>query len=206
MNICIFASGSGTNFKAILEAKESGYLESDILLLITNNSHCPAVEIAKENNVDYCHISRGIFPDLSNKDYSKKFVDSLRMHNIDFIVLAGYMQMIPNEVIQNFENRIINIHPAVLPLFGGKGMYGVNVHKSVIASGMRVTGITIHFVDKNYDEGKIIFQKCINVDFDDDEFSLQKKVHRLEHKYYSEIIKLFEEQRIEIINGKVRVK
>ncbi len=100
--------------------------------------------------------------------------------------------MIETEVLKKYKNKIINIHPALLPSFGGKGMYGINVHKAVIASGVKVSGITVHFVNENYDEGKIIFQKCCEVKSDDDELSLQKKILKLEHKYYTQVIKMFE--------------
>lgn len=193
MNICIFASGSGTNFEAILNSIKKKILRSKVSLLITNSSVCGAVNIAKKNNIKFIHISRKLFPALSEEDYSNKFISALKKFKIDFIVLAGYMKTIPDAVIKLYKHSIINIHPALLPSFGGKGMYGMNVHKAVIESGVKVSGITIHFVSEDYDKGRIIFQKCCTVNNNDDEFSLQKKVRRLEHKYYPEIIKKFEE-------------
>lgn len=206
MNICVFASGAGTNFKAILDSQKKGYLSSKVALLITNNSGCGAVDLAKENDVDYLHVSKKIFPALSEKEYSNIFLTALEKYKIDFIVLAGYMKIIEPGVIKIFKNRIINIHPALLPSFGGKGMFGINVHRAVIASGVKVSGVTIHFVDENYDKGKIIFQKCCVVESDDDEVSLQKKILKMEHRYYPEIIKKFEEGKVDIENGKVVVQ
>jgi len=203
LNICVFASGTGTNFEAIVNSIKKGYLSSKISLLITNNSNSGAAAIASRNNIHLHHISRKIFPDISDLEYSEKFLSSMNKFNIDFIVLAGYMKKIPDEVISKFRKRIINIHPALLPSFGGKDMYGTNVHKAVIESGMKVSGITIHFVDEVYDEGKIIFQHCCEVNYDDDEFSLQEKVKKLEHKYYTEIIKKFEEGKVSVVNGRV---
>ena len=113
------------------------------------------------------------------------------------------MNLIPDEVIQEFRLRIINIHPALLPSFGGKGMYGINVHRAVIASGVKVSGITVHFVNEYYDEGRIIFQKCCEIESDEDEYSLQEKIKDLEYEYYSFVIKKFEEEKVEIRNGKV---
>jgi len=205
LNICIFASGSGTNFKAIISSVKNGYLNSKISLLITNNPHCTAVEIAQKNGIAVINISRKLYPDLTDSEFYKKFLKVFEDYEIDFLVLAGYMQKIPDELISKFRNRIINVHPALLPSFGGKGMYGINIHKAVIASGAKVSGITIHFVDENYDEGKIIFQHCCEVSYDDDEFSLQEKIKELEHKYYSMTIKKFEEGKIQIVNGKVKV-
>jgi phosphoribosylglycinamide formyltransferase-1 len=192
LNICIFASGSGTNFKAILEAKKSGIIVSDINLLVTNNSDCGAVDIAKENNIPVFHISRKAYPDLSEEEYAGLFLRKLEEHKIDFIVLAGYMKMMSPVVIRKYPDRIINIHPALLPKFGGKGMYGMNVHRAVIEAGEKVSGVTIHFVNEKYDEGKIIFQKTVDITEDDNAESLQKKVLKLEHKYYSEVIRKIE--------------
>lgn len=187
-NISIFASGTGTNFEAILKAKKKGIIKSNIPLLITNNSNCGAVEIAKRNSIDVVHISRKVYPDLSEENYAEVFLKVLKNYKIDLIVLAGYMKLLPGALIDEYENKIINIHPALLPSFGGKGMYGINVHRAVLDAGVKVTGITIHFVNKEYDKGRIIFQKCIEINSDDDEYSLQKRVLKYEHKYYPLII------------------
>lgn len=189
----MFASGTGSNFKAIVDASNDKYLSSRVSLLISNNSDCGAAEIARKNNIDFVHISRKVYPNLSETEYSQLFIKALEDHDIDLIVLAGYMKLIVPEVLKKYKGRIINIHPALLPAFGGKGMYGLNVHKAVIESGEKKTGITIHYVDENYDDGEIIFQECIDVDENGDAESLQKKVLKLEHKYYPEIIKRIEE-------------
>lgn len=187
-NISIFASGTGTNFEAILKAKKKGIIKSNIPLLITNNSSCGAVDIAKRNSIDVVHISRKVYPDLSEEEYAEVFLKVLKNYKIDLIVLAGYMKLLPAALIDEYENRIVNIHPALLPSFGGKGMYGINVHRAVLDAGVKVTGITIHFVNKEYDKGRIIFQKCVEIFSDDDEYSLQKRVLKYEHKYYPLII------------------
>lgn len=194
MNISVFASGTGTNFEAILRSRQAGIIESDVKLLITNNSGCGAVKIAENYGVNIEHISRKKYPELSETEFGKKFLKILKNYGIEFIALAGYMKMIPVEVTEYYNERIINIHPALLPSFGGKGMFGINVHKAVIEAGVKVTGITIHFVNKEYDKGKIIFQKCIEIDERDDEFTLQKKVLKLEHEYYSLIISKLEKE------------
>lgn len=196
MNICVFASGGGSNFRALLEAKKENYLKSDFKLLITNNSNCGAVKIAKDFGIDSFHISKKVFPTLNEFEYEKLFCDILDEYKIDLILLAGYMKMIDVEVIRKFKNKILNIHPALLPAFGGKGMYGLNVHKAVIESGTKESGITIHVVDEHYDNGKILFQKKVTVDESDNEFTLQKKILVLEHKYYKDIVKNIEEGKI----------
>ena len=205
MKICVFASGAGTNFKAIIDSVKKGFLSSEISLLISNNPDCDAVKIAAVNNIEFKIINRKFYGDYSDEDYSEVFMKFLSEYSIDFIVLAGYMQIVPSVVVKKFHYRIINIHPALLPSFGGKGMYGLNVHKAVIESGVKISGVTIHFVNEDYDKGSIIFQKCCDVNFDDDKFSLQEKIRKLEHEYYPVIIRKFEEGKVELLNGKVRV-
>ena len=200
MNICVFASGAGSNFKAILDSIKKGYLKSKVCLLITNNPDCGAVKIAGKNKIDHLSINKKLFAELTEKEYSDIFLNALKKYKIEFIVLAGYMKIIRPEVLRKYRNKIINIHPALLPSFGGKGMYGINVHKAVIASGVKVSGITVHFVNENYDEGKIIFQKCCEVKTADDEISLQKRVLRMEHKYYPRVIKSIEDLEFGISN------
>jgi len=192
LNICVFASGSGTNFRALIEAKKSGIINSEISLLITNNSDCGAVQIALENGIPYYHISRKVYPDCSDERYSEIFLEKLEKHKIDFIALAGYMKMIDAGIIKKYPNRIINIHPALLPAFGGKGMYGMNVHIAVIESGAEESGVTIHYVNEKYDEGEIILQEKVKVEPDDTAETLQKKVLKLEHRCYAEAIKIIE--------------
>jgi phosphoribosylglycinamide formyltransferase 1 len=194
LNICIFASGSGTNFRAIIEAKKSGIIKSNISLLITNNSDCGAVNIAVENNILFFHISRKVFPNCTDEEYSQIFLDKLEEYKIDLIVLAGYMKMIDAGIIRKFHNRIINIHPALLPAFGGKGMYGMNVHKAVIEAGVKESGVTIHYVNENYDDGKIILQEKVEVTPDDTAETLQKKVLKLEHRCYAMAIGILEKK------------
>lgn len=201
----MFASGAGTNFKALLLSRKRNKIKSDISLLISNNSDCGAVKIAKESGINCKVINKNIYPGLSDKNFDELFLKELKKSKIDFIVLAGYMKLLNKEVLRKYKNRIINVHPALLPSFGGKGMYGANVHRAVIASGVKVSGITIHFVNEKYDEGKIIFQKCCDVDFEDDENSLSQKIRKLEHKYYPEIIKKFEDKKVLILKNKVKV-
>lgn len=165
-------------------------------MLITNNSGCGAAKLAERNGIPVAHISRKKFPDFSARQYSELFINALRKHKIDFIVLAGYMKLIENDVLRKFRNRVVNIHPALLPSFGGKGMYGMNVHRAVIKSGVKVSGVTIHFVNENYDEGGIIFQKCCEIKSGDDAIALQKRILKMEHRYYPEVIKKLEDGNI----------
>ena len=203
MNICVLASGAGSNFRELVRSSENGLITSHISLLITNNSDSGASIIAKDHGVECLHISRKKFCTISDDEFSAMFLHELVSRKIDFITLCGYMKRVPQTVLEHFRNRIINIHPALLPSFGGKGMYGINVHEAVIRSGVKVSGITIHFVDGDYDLGRIIFQKCCEVSSEDDEYSLQEKIRDLEHEYYSFVIKKFEDGKVELRNGKV---
>ena len=197
-NICVFASGGGSNFNALISAKRNYIFKSEIKLLISNNSSCGAVEIAIRNKIPFAHISRRVFPELIDVEYQKLFLDKLKEYGIDLIILSGYMKLVEPVVVKNFKNRILNIHPALLPAFGGKGMYGMNVHKAVIASGTATSGLTIHLVNEDYDKGRILFQKTVPVDKNDDEYTLQKKILNLEHTYYSQVIRDIEEGKINL--------
>ncbi|MBI5404506.1 MAG: phosphoribosylglycinamide formyltransferase [Ignavibacteriae bacterium] len=188
----MFASGSGTNFRALIEAKKSGIIKSDISLLITNNSDCGAVKIADEFDIPHFHISRKKYPDISEEEYAEIFLNKMEQHKIDFIVLAGYMKIIDEKIIRKYHNRIINIHPALLPAFGGKGMYGMNVHNAVIESGVKESGVTIHYVNEEYDRGEIILQEKVLVESEDTAETLQKKVLKLEHRCYAEALSMIE--------------
>lgn len=202
----MFASGAGTNFNAILKSIESGYLKSSVTLLITNKTDSGASVTAEKNKIGIFHTDKISIQNLTEEEFCGKLLNVLKEYDTDFIVLSGYMQKIQSDIIKNYRNRIINIHPSLLPSFGGKGMYGLNVHRAVIKSGVKVSGITIHFVNESYDEGGIIFQKCTEVNENDDEYSLQEKIRKLEHEYYSYVINKFEEGKVSVAGSRVIVK
>ena len=178
--IIIFASGDGTNVEQIIKYFKNNN-EVNIQLILTNNSNAGVLKRAKKHRIP------AIF--YNNEAFENKIVfEILNSLNPNLIVLAGFIRKIPNTIISRFPNKIINIHPALLPSHGGKGMFGIEVHKSVIRSNDSKTGVTIHYVNSNYDEGKIIFQKSLKVDPDDSPESLFRRVQKLEHKYYSLII------------------
>ena len=184
--IAIFASGTGSNFKNIYNNICNGYINASIEILISNNLNCKSINFAKKNNIHYKIINNFRF---SENDIEGVMLKTLKEHEIDLIVLAGYMKKIPNQIISVFEKKILNIHPSLLPKFGGKGYYGMKVHEAVIKSNEKKTGVTIHFVDSGYDTGKIIFQESIDVLSHDTPNSLCKKVLAIEHKIYPKIIK-----------------
>lgn len=179
--IAIFASGSGSNAEAIMDYfKENEYISVDLLL--TNNPNAYAIERAKKFAVP-CKI-------FTKQDIETEAVlEWLRVPGITHIVLAGYLWLIPEYLVKAFPNRIVNIHPALLPKYGGKGMYGMKVHEAVRAANDLQTGITIHLVNTKYDEGEILAQKTVDVSPSDTPGDIANKVHELEHKYYPEVIK-----------------
>ncbi len=204
MNIAVFASGRGSNLMAILNAIKKGVLKAKISVVISNNSNAGALEIARANGIDALHISRKQFS--SDEEYVRKILDELRSRNIQLIVLAGYMKKIPPEVIKEYPNRILNIHPALLPSFGGQGMYGLNVHRAVIESGVKITGVTVHIVDEEYDHGPIVMQKAVEVRDDDTPETLAQRVLEVEHEVYPQAIKLFVEGKVKVLGRKVFIQ
>ncbi|MHC1703805.1 MAG: phosphoribosylglycinamide formyltransferase [Tenuifilaceae bacterium] len=179
-NIAIFASGSGTNAENIINHFKSKNI-AKVTLILTENPNAYVLERAKNQNIKTI---------VFNIDELKGgfVLSQLKSQQIDYIVLAGFLKLFPAEIIDEFPHRIVNIHPALLPKFGGKGMYGEKVHKAVIESGDRESGISIHYVNKHYDEGNIIFQaKCMVTENDSPE-SLAQKIHALEYKYFPQVI------------------
>jgi phosphoribosylglycinamide formyltransferase-1 len=174
--IAILASGSGTNAENIIK-HFSKSKNINISLILSNNKNAYVLERAKKYNIPAFVFSKNEL----NQDFIKNLLFSF---SIDYIVLAGFLLLIPEKIISTYRNRIINIHPALLPKYGGKGMYGDNVHKSVIENKEDKSGITIHFVNEKYDEGQIIFQDFCKVEQFDTIDSLAKKIHQLEYENF----------------------
>ncbi len=179
--VSIFASGSGSNAEKFFEHFQNDP-EIEITSTFTNNRSAGVIERANRFNIPH-HIY--------NRTYWKTgeaIIDVLQQEQIDFIVLAGFMLLIPDGLVKTYPNRIFNIHPALLPKFGGQGMYGMNVHKAVKAAEESESGITIHFVNENYDEGQIIVQASCAIDSSDSAEEIAKKVLRLEHENYPKVV------------------
>ena len=179
--IAIFASGNGSNAQNI-----SDYFADNenikISLILTNNKESYVLERAKKLKIPAVYFDK--------KDFylSENVLNKLQSFQIDFIVLAGFLWLIPKNLIQNFPNRIINIHPALLPKYGGKGMFGMKVHEAVKKSGDAETGITIHFVNDKYDEGEVIFQVKVKVEKSDSVEDIAAKIHKLEYEHFPRVI------------------
>jgi phosphoribosylglycinamide formyltransferase-1 len=178
--IAIFASGSGTNAEAIMQHFRQ-HPSIEVVLLLSNNAQAYALERAKKFQVITKQFNKEQF---RGADVRHSLVEAEVTH----IVLAGFLWLVPKELVEAFPNRIINIHPALLPNFGGKGMYGEKVHAAVKAAGETKTGITIHLVNDQFDEGKILFQATCDVGLDDTPDTIAEKVHRLEHEHFPTVI------------------
>lgn len=192
LNVAVFGSGRGSNFRAILNAIDAGRLPGvRIALVLSNNSGAGILEVARSAGLPAVHLSEKQFQG------ERAFVDALgttlHRHGADFIALAGYMKRVPPEIVGVFRNRIINIHPALLPKFGGKGMYGIHVHQAVLAAGERFSGATVHMVDEEYDRGPIVLQRQVPVRPDDTAETLAARVLEVEHEIYPEALRLLAE-------------
>lgn len=180
-NIAIFASGSGTNAENIIKYF-SNRNSAKVRVVLSNMRKAPVLKRAEAHDV------RTLFFERKEFYVTGKVLRYLALYKIDFVVLAGFLWLVPESILEKYPGRIINIHPALLPAYGGKGMYGDAVHKAVIKNKEKESGITIHYVNKKYDEGDIIFQARCNVDSDDTPESLAQKVHELEYKYFPLVI------------------
>jgi len=180
-HIAIFASGTGSNARKIMEY----FAENDrarVVLVVSNKPDAGVLDIAHEHHVPTYVIGRKDFYE------TEELLDVLDKYRVDFIALAGFLWLVPTYLVRAFLKRIVNIHPALLPKFGGKGMYGNRVHEAVKAAGEHETGITIHFVNEHYDEGDIVFQATCSVEPGDTPDTIAHKVLKLEHRYFPEVI------------------
>lgn len=182
INIAIFASGSGTNAEAIM-SHFSDSPSGRVALLLSNRKDAYALRRAERFGVPAAVFSREEFCDPAGK-----VAALLREYRIDFIVLAGFLWLVPTYLTDSYAGRIVNIHPALLPKFGGKGMYGEHVHEAVIAAGEKESGITIHLVNERYDSGDTLFQATVPVEADDTADTLAAKIHVLEHRHFPPVI------------------
>ncbi len=179
-HLAIFASGAGTNAQQIINYFEKS-TKAKIALIVCNNPNAGVLEIASKENIPILLLEK-------NKFLEHGYVYELKGYQIELIVLAGFLWKIPSKLIDAFPNKIINIHPALLPAFGGRGMYGTAVHLAVVAAKEKESGITIHYVDEKYDHGKIIFQAKCSLKENESAESLAKKIHQLEHEHYPKVI------------------
>jgi phosphoribosylglycinamide formyltransferase-1 len=181
MNIAIFASGSGSNALKIMEYFKR-HKKIQVSLICTDNPHAGIIEKSAKYEKPVKIFSKEEYCD------GNFLAEYLKSQNIDFVVLAGYLKLIPKELIAAYPQKIVNIHPALLPKYGGKGMYGMNIHKAVIANKEEVSGITIHLVDEIYDNGRVLFQEALLIFQNWTAETLQQEILRMEHYYFAAVI------------------
>ncbi len=188
LNIAVLGSGRGSNFLAILTAIENGKIPgARIACVLSNNSSAGILQIARDHALPAYHLSRQQY--ATEEEYVEGLCGVLDGHGANLIVLAGYMKLLPAELITRFRSRILNIHPALLPRFGGKGMYGMHVHEAVLMAGESESGATVHSVDEIYDHGVILLQKKVPVFPGESADSLAARVLAVEHELYPEVIR-----------------
>ena len=192
MKIAVFVSGRGSNLNAILNYPDLNN-KVEVAAVVSDKIDCKAYEIAKEFGIKTFTIGAGI-----GRINQNEITSTLKKLGVSFIVLAGYLKLIPNDLIENFKNKIINIHPALLPSFGGKGMYGMNVHRAVFDSSSKVSGATVHLVDNTYDTGKIVAQRCVDISDVKTPEEIAERVLKIEHQLLPEVVKAFAEDRVKI--------
>ena len=192
----ILVSGKGSNMTAIINACEEGYLPAKVEVVISSNPKAGALEIAKEKNIKTVHY--GTFQNQNLEEIDLSVCKVLCDSKVDFVLLAGFMKKVGRTVLTKFKGRILNVHPSLLPKHGGKGFYGLNVHRAVIDAGDQESGATIHLVSEEYDEGTILAQKSVIVDPKDTPELLAAKILKIEHVLYVETVK-------EIIEGNIKI-
>ena len=205
MKIAVFVSGGGTNLQAIIDKIASGEITNvEISEVIASNESAFAIERAKKAGIPAKVISK---KDLGAEAYDDATLTELNSLGVELVVLAGFLSMLGPKTVAAYANRIINIHPALIPSFCGQGMYGIRPHEAVLAKGVKVSGATVHFVNEHYDEGPIILQKAVDVLPDDTPETLQKRIMKeCEQVILPQAIQLIADGRIEVVNNLVRVK
>ncbi|MEJ2682763.1 MAG: phosphoribosylglycinamide formyltransferase [Candidatus Sulfobium sp.] len=193
------ASGRGSNFQSIIDSVESGYLDAEIKVLVTDNRDAFALERARKSGIESLVVVPKEFG--SRDDYFRRIAEELRGRGVSLVVLAGFMRIVGKPLLHEFPNRVMNIHPALLPSF--PGLHG---QRQAVDYGVKISGCTVHFVDEGMDTGPIIIQAAVPVRHDDTEESLSERILRLEHRIYPEAIKMFVEGRLDVRGRKVIIK
>lgn len=202
LKIAFMASGTGSNFQVILDRIRDGRLFGvKVEFLITNNSQCGAALLARSAGIPVIHISGNTHPDPIA--LAKAMVDAVNQYGVDLMVLAGYMKQVPDALLARLPDRVINVHPALLPAFGGPGHWGRYVHEAVVTAGVRVTGATVHFVDSVYDHGKIIAQRAVPITFQNTVDEVAALVLQQEHDLFWRVVEAFAQGKVRVVDGKV---
>ena len=199
MNIAVFCSGNGSNFQAIANSVKNGEIKAKIALIVCDNPQAFALKRAEKLGIRSLLVEGKKFQ--SRDEYEAEIIKNLEKENIELICLAGYMRIVSPSLVQRYSNKILNIHPALLPSF--KGTQGI---KDALDYGVKVSGVTVHFVNDKMDQGPIILQEALEIKDDDTEKSLAERIHQIEHKLYPQALRLFVEGRLEIEGRKVKIR
>jgi len=202
--LAVFASGRGSNFEAILKKIREQYIPATVELCITNNPDAGVIGLASKHGIPIKILVPKTFSD--SYAYDEAILKELIAARIDYIILAGYLKMIGPQIVERYSNKIINIHPALLPAFGGKGMYGHHVHQAVFDRGVKYSGVTIHLVNKEYDAGPIVLQEVVPVDGINSAQEIAEKVLMVEHRVFPRAVKWLVEDRLQVNGSRVRIK
>jgi len=199
----VSGQGRGSNMQAIIDACKSGKINGEVALVLGVKDDAPAIERARSQDIPTLAISPKAYE--TTEAYDAAVFDALAAANIDLICLAGYMRVLGQNIVDHWRDRIMNVHPALVPSFCGKGMYGHHVHEAVIARGVKFTGVTVHLVDEEYDAGPIILQRVVPVDEDDTADTIAARVLIEEHRTYTDAIALFAQGRLRAVGRKVKI-
>jgi len=194
----VLVSGSGTNLQAIIDASEAGALDAEVVVVVSNHDAARGLDRARRHGIDAVYLDRSSF--TSPREYNAAVRDELRSHGVDWVVMAGYMRLLGREVLDFFQNRVLNLHPAILPSFPG-----ANGIRDAFDYGVKVTGVTVHIANENFDDGPIIAQEAVVIAEDDTLETLEAKIHAVEHRLYPAALQLIAEGRVEIVGRKVRI-
>ena len=205
LRAAVLVSGGGTNLQAIIDAVKNGTVQhTELAVVISNNEGAYALARARANGIDACCVSPGTFG--TREEFHQALLNKLAEYEPDLIVLAGYLVILPEILVQTYQNRMINIHPSLIPSFCGAGYYGLKVHEAVLARGVKVTGATVHFVDEGTDTGPIILQKAVSVHADDTPKTLQQRVmEQAEWKILPQAVSLIAQGKVAVTDGIVRI-
>jgi phosphoribosylglycinamide formyltransferase-1 len=204
IGVLVSGQSGGTNFQAILDAIDNGTLNVKVALLVSTNELHGAVARARQANIKTLVVPASEC--ATTEEWDHKVSDALYQEGVSVVVLAGYLRRVSSVLLEAFPGRILNVHPALLPSFGGQGMYGIRVHRAVLEHGCKVTGCTVHFVNEHYDMGPIVAQACVPVEDDDTAESLGARVQAQEHRIYAQCIEAVAHQKVRIEGRRVKKK
>lgn len=203
INVGVLASGNGTNLQAILDASQAEQIPARVVLVISNEPTAFALERARKHRVEAVVVNHR---DFENREtFEERLIHELDSQGVELVCLAGFMRILTPFFVRHYQGRMLNIHPALLPLFGGKGYYGDKVHRAVLESGMKFSGCTVHFVTEEPDGGPIVLQAVVPISDDDTVETLAARIHEKEHEIYPRAVGLFAEERLAIEGRRVRI-